>query len=111
MPMDKKIQALLKLGVPYDQSEPEPKPDVVVTEESGVENISLDDLSVRFDLDILRDHLTLVGDPEDIIRMYRDHPDRLNAVRSTRTECSSGCDKCESDTGDSGEKEQDEEDK
>ncbi len=109
--MDKKIQALLKLGVPYDQSEPEPKPDAVVPEESGVGNISLDDLSVRFDLNVLRDHLMLVGDPDDIIRIYRDHPDRLNAVRTTGTQCSSGCDKCKSDTRDSREEEQDEEDK
>ena len=109
--MEKKIQALLKLGVPYDQSEPEPKPDAVVPEESGVGNISLDDLSVKFELNVLRDHLTLVGDPDDIIRMYRDHPDRLNAVRATGAKCSSGCDECKSDSGDSGEKEQDEEDK
>ncbi len=109
--MDKKIQALLKLGVPYDQKELEPKPEDTGPVVSGVGSISLDDLSVSFELNVLRDHLTLVGDPDDIIRMYRDHPDRLNAVRTTGAKCSSGCDKCESDTRDSREKEQDEEDK
>ena len=115
--MDKKMRAFLEgvmegpLPVSYDLSVPDEIPVVTEPEECGVENISLDDLSVRFELNILRDHLTLVGQPEDIIRMYRDHPERLNAVRATGTECSSGCDKCESDTGGSGEKEQDEEDK
>ena len=108
--MDKKLQALLKLGVPYDHGEPEPILDDPVPDVDGVENISLDDLSVKFELNVLRDHLTLVGEPEDIIRMYRDHPDRLNAVRATGAKCASGCDKCKSDSGSSGEEEQDEED-
>jgi hypothetical protein len=111
MPMDKRIQALLKLGVPYDQNGPEPIPAGGEPEEFGVENISLDDLSAKIELNILRDHLTVLGQPEDIIRVHRDHPDRLNAVRATRDKCSSSCDKCKSDSGDSGEEKQDEEDK
>lgn len=57
-----------------------------VPEEGGVENsgpdeVTLEDLSVRFAPKVLKDHLPVFGDPDDIIRIHRDNPEYLDARR------------------------------
>jgi hypothetical protein len=99
------------LGIPNvscDHVEPVGKPDVPVRDEDGVENISLDDLCVKFAPEVLRDHLPVFGDAHDIITIHRDNPAYLNARRS---KCETGCDGCASGSGDSGCEKQEEEDK
>jgi hypothetical protein len=99
------------LGIPSvscDHVEPAGKPVEREPDEFGVENISLDDLSVKFAPEVLRDHLPVFGDSHDIITIHRDNPAYLNARRS---KCETGCDGCSSDSGNTGCKKQKEEDK
>lgn len=61
--------------------------------ESGVEKFSqpeltINDLAVRFEPKRLGDHLPVFGNPEDIIKINKEHPEYLDAVR---TDDGTGC--------------------
>lgn len=79
-----KILAFLRKLV--GRKEPVEKLEPTEPEESGVENCSqdeltLNDLIVKYEPDRLGDHLPVFGDTKEIIRIHRDHPEYLNARR------------------------------
>jgi hypothetical protein len=61
--------------------------------------LTLDDLSVKFEPDRLGDHLPVFGTPDEIIRINRDHPEYLDARRTDDTGSSISTDTCTGKTG------------
>jgi hypothetical protein len=59
-------------------------------ERCSLPELTINDISARFEPKRLGDHLPIFGSPEDIIRINREHPEYLDAVRADEREGCSG---------------------
>lgn len=99
--IDEKMKCYLKGLLDVDQNVQVEKPEEPGPGEGGVEStcqdeLTIKDLSVRFEPKMLCDHLPIFGSAEEIIRINRDYPQYLRAVRDDDGEgCACG-DSCRS---------------